>query len=343
MDGWKSMGKSPVMRFLVFAVVLAMLLGALFVPISVALGEDKGGLEGQLGVEVTHLVLTKQEGSLSVFHMLQLVNNTAQDSGPLTIPLPEGAQNLSVVSGLKPDQVGEARGGFVDKPGVPAGGSQQLALRYELPVSGDAFTLRFQTSLPTNLVYILTDPKSMTMPPSLNTGFGDGGSLDMQGRILRQYVLAAVKAGDSVQVNLQFTPDQEALAQAQSGSQLPPAAETSAPPASNYTATIIVLVATGVLVLLALVLIWRRLSTRLSPTVGGSVVRLPDEPPAGGAHIVADEASLLQRKTELVNEIARLDQRFAAGDMDEAEHARRREAYKQELVSVLLQLKDLQG
>lgn len=339
MDGWKNMGKSPLMRILVFAVVAAMLLGALFVPISVALGEDSGALEGHLGVEVTHLVLTKQEGSLSVFHMLQLVNNTAQDSGPLTIPLPEGAKNLKVVAGLEADQVGEAQGGFVDKPGVPAGGGQQLAFRYDLPISGDAYTLRFRTSLPTDLVYILTDPTSMTMPSSLNTSFGDGGSLDMEGRILRQYVLAGVKAGDAVQVNLQFSPDQEALAQAQ----LPPAAETAAGPApANNTATVIVLAATGVLVLLALLLIWRRFSTRLSPSPAASAVPSPEELSAA-TRLPVDEASLLRRKTELVNEIARLDQRFAAGEMDEAEHARLRQDYKQELVSVLLQLKDPHG
>ncbi|GEM_PF-3018829 len=384
MEGWKSLGKSPMMRVLVFMVVAAMLLGALFVPITIALGEDAGtatpppttpggtapvapdnphagvpgapggpptegqalsqALPGEMGAEVTHLVLARKDGSLSVFQMFQLVNHTQKDSGPLTILLPDGAANLKVVSGLSQEQVGQAEGGFVDRPGVPAGGSQQLALRYELPASGDAYTLRFKTSFPTALVYILTDPSAMTMPATLNTSFDDGGALDMGGRILRQYVRADLKAGDPVQVNLQFTPDQEALAQAPAGAQLPPAAGTGSGPAkANNTANIIVLAATGVLMLVALVLIWRRFSLRNVPAAAASSSSTPAAPFSGAAHVGADEAALLRRKGELVNEIARLDQRHAAGELDEAEHARRREVYKRELVSVLLQLKEIQG
>lgn len=383
MEGWKSLGKSPIMRVLVFVVVAAMLLGALFVPITIALGEDAGAatpppatalggtapaapddphagvtgapggprtegqappqaLPGEMGAEVTHLVLTRKDGSLSVFQMFQLVNHTQKDSGPLTILLPDGAANLEFVGGLSPEQVGQAEGGFVDRPGVPAGGSQQVVLRYELPVSGDAYTIRFKTSFPTALVYILTDPSAMTMPATLNTSFDDGGALDMGGRILRQYVRADLKAGDPVQVNLQFTPDQEALAQAPAGAQLPPAAGTG-PAKANNTANIIVAAATGVLMLVALVLIWRRFSLRNVPAAAASSGGAPAVPFSGAAHEVADEAALLRRKGELVNEIARLDQRHAAGELDEAEHTRRREVYKRELVSVLLQLKEIQG
>lgn len=384
MEGWKSLGKSPIMRVLVFVVVAAMLLGALFVPITIALGEDGGtatpppstapggtapaapdnphagvpgapgglpaegqaasqALPGEMGAEVTHLVLTRKDGSLSVFQMFQLVNHTQKDSGPLTILLPDGAANLKVVGGLSQEQVGQAEGGFVDRPGVPAGGSQQLAVRYELPASGDAYTIRFKTSFPTALVYILTDPSAMTMPATLNTSFDDGGALDMGGRILRQYVRAGLKAGDPVQVNLQFTPDQEALAQAPAGAQLPPAAGTGSGPAkANNTANMIVLAATGVLMLVALVLVWHRFSLRV-PAAAASSRSAPAAPISAATHEGADEAALLRRKGELVNEIARLDQRHAAGELDEAEHARRREVYKRELVSVLLQLKEIQG
>lgn len=342
MEGRNGFGRSPVMRWTVFLVVAAMLLGAVLIPISVALGEESSA--ANLHAEVTHLVLSQKGTSLAVFQMLQMANNTSKDSGPITVALPEGATKLEVIGGLTPEQMGEAKGGFVDKVGIPAGGGKQLAFRYELPAESSALTFRLTFPFPAALVYILTDPAVMTMPATLNTLFEDGGSLDMGGRVLRQYVRGAVKAGETLQVNLQMKPDQDALAEAAKAAAAPaaPAAGTAPAAKNGNTANVIVLGATAVLVLAALALAWRRLGGRspAAATVGPAPAAPRRAAPGGSPD---GEAGLLRRKSELVSQIARLDQSHARGELGENEHARQRQTFKQELMDVLLQLKQIQG
>lgn len=350
MNGWKDLGRSPVMRWMVFLVVAAMLLGLVLIPVSAALGGDSSppapdgapsvtglALTGQMGAEVTHLVVSKKGTSLSIFQMLQLANNTGKASGPITIPLPEGAANLQVVGGLTPEQMGQTKGGFVDKAGIPAGGRKQLALRYEIPAESAALTLRLPFTFPAALVYILTDPSAMTMPPTLNTPFEDGGSLDMGGRVLRQYVRGEVKAGETLQVNLQMVPDQDALAEAAKPAEAP-AGPAPQGKGGGGAANAIVLAATVVLAAVALVLAWRRSAGR-TPAPASRPASGHAAPRGGGP----DEAVLLRRKNELVSRIARLDQSHARGELSEEEHQRQRQSFKQELMKVLLQLKRLQG
>ncbi|MGE5589488.1 MAG: hypothetical protein ACM3ZA_02490 [Bacillota bacterium] len=312
--------------------------------------------------DVAHLVLSREGDNLGVFEMVSLMNETTNPTGPLVLPLPEGTTGLTLDG--EPDTTNGvvAAGNRVEIPaGLPAGGRLELAFRYQVPAAGES--LEFQVTLPfrSQHVYVLTDAHAMVLNPT-HTLLQDGGVLDLGPKRMRQYIQEGVEAGEPLQFGLTFTPDREALNQAPADVAVPVSA-TSAPPgllnrsfhggAANmmlwqrvtgspghggFAGMVAGLMALALLAT-AVVLAWRQTRRRNLPesSVG-------DEPePDVMATPSAPRPELLRRRAELLRLAEELDRQRLAGEVDEEHHRTRREEIKNELVRVLVGLKQSEG
>lgn len=364
-----------IMRWVVILVVGAMVLTALFWPIATAFGAENapaattpsttapstgttpanphagvpgapGGtptttsptdplLAGKLGVEVTHLVLTGKDKAVSVFQMVQLINDTDKASGPVTVPLPAGAAKLEVI-GLDAAQYSQSAAGVVYKTGIKAHESAQLTYRFELPVDGQALALKETFAYPVGQVFILTDPETMTMPAAINTAFEDAGALVINNRTYMQLARGGLAPQETLQVNVQLTPDTAALAQAQSAAQADPAAPAPAP--AKPTSVVLYVAMVAAVLAVAFAVLSRVTRRRPRGVAGVAILEHSAAMPATEALV-----GLTRRKADLIEQIARLDAQKAQGELDEAGHAAAREGLKQELIAVMRELKSLEG
>lgn len=298
-------------------------------------------LPGQMGVEVTHLVLTGKDKAVGVFQMLQLVNNTAKATGPVIIPLPEGATGLQVM-GLTQDQFSQDARGLTLKSGLAPGESQQLTYRYDVPAEGQALSLKLTYPYPVAQVFILTDPTGLSMPPALNTAFADAEGMEINNKVYRQFSRSGLKAGERLQLSLQLAPDEDALAQAAAAQAAQPqSAAGAAPAAKSGGAALPVTIGAVALAAFLGILLWQNQRRRQAGMTGPELAPEMASGRAGMA-VQDDGGQLLRRKAELINQIAALDRMRAAGEIEEAEHGQRRGAYKQELIAALRELKRME-
>lgn len=282
--------------------------------------------EAVLRVVIHHLIVTPGQGALRIMEMLRVANpadRTFIGGRPapgdrretLRFPLPAGATDVQYLDGLMECCVVKDRDGFIDtmdvKPGV-----RQVAFSYTLPVRGNAARVERLLVYPTDAVEVLVADV--------------GVKVSGQGLVARQSLVtpeaqylrlsgAALRAGSSVVLD---------LAGLGSGSR-----------SGRWVATGVAL---GVLVLGLLVALRRSAgAAAATPITAGEGEMQPIAPTPEETQPVAPAAA--ETRAALLEELADLDERFAAGGIPKAEYTAERARKKRVLVDLLRAARDSSG
>ena len=234
----------------------------------------------------------------------------------LAVPLPEGAQEVEIQDGM----VGEAyrmdqQTLYDTRPVLPGPGSRQIFIRFRLPYAGESARSSFPVPYETELLNLLVADL-----PGLEVDFTvEGESLEFAGEETVQGVLfhlwsAPVSGDQPVVLSLRGLiaaggSDPRPARNTQPGRELP----VSAPPL-DFRIPLAFGGAVTVVLLASLLLFVHRERTR-SP-------------------LTAEQ--LAARGEELIDSIARLDDLYALGELEEGDWRKKRAELKRELIDIAL-------
>lgn len=277
-----------------------------------------------------HVILEFAEDQVQVSELYQFshdapsvfVGETGDPAqGTVRLTVPEGASNPSfsrtfgsMDSFFPADNVLSTGNEWADTvPLRPGQGTLSLLVRYTLPYEGGA-EIAHPVHYDVDHVNLVLTAGGVTVADAGESQWTSQGQQAMGGGSFLSYTREAVPAGGTVSFTLEGEP--RAPAGANGG---------GAAAAPNESAEL--LIGGGILL--------------LSVAVGVYLVRLwrgrsPAEPAAagteGGLAIAAEDAA--DRREELLQAIARLDDGFEAGEMDEETYLRRRQALKESLLAI---------
>ncbi len=248
------------------------------------------------------------------------VIGTREDAlaGPVTlgIGLPADAQGVEVQDGLIGEEYLLRQQTLFDtRPVRPGAGARQIFVRYRLPFDDDSAEVSFPVSHDIQLLNVLVaDLPDLEADVAIGGELLDpGGQETIQGVSFRRWS-APVSSGLPLQVRLRrLIPaggaDPRAEREPQSNRQMP----IAAPPLDARVPVVFGGVVTLVL-LIAMLLFMHRERNRRPPTT----------------------AQMTARRAELIDQIARLDDLHALGELEEKVWQRERANLKQELIAIAL-------
>jgi hypothetical protein len=275
-----------------------------------------------VSVERLHfIVMGNEPGFLSVLELYQFSNSgdrayagTVNDQGQretVQIALPAGAQNVSLQSGALGVDFLQTDAGLVSTSVVvPGQETFEVAFVYAVPYSGDSLSLDRALYYDTTAVNGLLLDMGAKLESEV---LAFGGERAAQGQTFLQYTAQDLKAGETLPIRLSDLDKMEFAA--------------TAPETSGSSST--VMPSTG---LRQSTLLWMMLGLgALAVVFGVSYPRLRGER-------TAPEGDLARERQRLLLTLARLDEAFESGQLNETVYRRVRARRKAELADVLRQL-----
>jgi cbb3-type cytochrome c oxidase subunit III len=217
----------------------------------------------------------------------------------LKFDLPEGATSLALDGGEVGDRFIRVDGGIVDTEPLPPGG-KQILMRYLLPYSGTRTELEHSIPYPVDRFSVLVREG----PQVTVRGLEQAGTEDAGDRVFVNYEARDFEAGSPVQIRFSD------LARASAS------APTASTPVLAYHPALLFGIAGLAAVAFLGVLV---------AAVGRGARPDAPAPAAAGGDPVAERQHLLQA-------VADLDDRYAAGEVDRATYERERQALKRALL-----------
>jgi hypothetical protein len=251
------------------------------------------------------LIMNVSPSALTVMEMGAVVNGSdrtfdadARVTGSdrtLRFNLPAGAIQVTPQTGLAPDGLESTPDGFATTDPVRPG-RREIAYSYQLPYDSSTLDLTRSFTLPVGTFTLYLPDQGIDV---IGPGLALQGTADLGGRTYRQYAVQNLRAGDELRFRLTNLP---------------------APLLARPRDLGLAVATIGGLALAALLIVAiRRRTSDSAATV----------PTAEGA------GSRDAERAELVRSLAELDERFAAGGVDEAEYRARREAEKARLLTLV--------
>lgn len=275
---------------------------------------------GDISVALAQWFVDYQDGALLVGELYRV--NHAGDTvyvgddevapgkpAVLRFDLPEGATSLALDGGELGDRFIRVDGGVVDTEPLAPGG-KQILMRYLLPYGGTRAELKHSVPYPVGRFNVLVREG----PQVTVAGLAEAGTEDAGDRVFLSYEASDVRARSPVEIRFRN------LARASAAAPRTSTAVLAYHPALLYGIAALAGVAFLGLLVLAL---WR----------GSRPPARAPAPEAAGRNLAAERQYLLQA-------IADLDDRYAAGEMDAATYESQRQALKRTL---LLTARDLDG
>jgi mono/diheme cytochrome c family protein len=257
-----------------------------------------------LTIDRLHIVFDFQGGAVQVGELVDISNNSAKayvgaaSGGPtLQLPLPAGYSELTFQDGQIGDRYQKTADGFADTlPIVPGADSRQILLSYKLPYT-DSLTLSQVLPYSVGTLNFLVPDVGVTIS---GDNLADSGVSDVQGGRFHTYTRAGLPANAPFAITLSGQPT------AISSGSAPIA--TAGPNWRNILIGILSLALVA-----SIIAYWWTGQMEKTETVK-----------AGG-----------NPAETLLDAIARLDDEFEAGKLDEAKYQARREKLKAELRRVM--------
>lgn len=217
----------------------------------------------------------------------------------LRFALPPGATGISPQAGLPQDSLETTADGFASTDPVKPG-RREVAFSYELPYKSASLDLARTFTLPVGVftVYLPGDDVQLVGP-----GLTVNDTADLGGRTFRRYEMQNVTPGADVRFRLSGLP---------------------APFFGNPRDLGLAVTAAAGIALVAFLLVAvrrRKLAARGVQAVSATAAGGPDD-------------SVIAQRRSLVRAVAELDERFAAGALDEAAYRAQRDEQKARLVAI---------
>jgi mono/diheme cytochrome c family protein len=274
------------------------------------------------------IVMGNEPGSFSVLELYQFSNDsdrayvgTLNDEGQretVRIALPAGAQNLFLQRGTLGVDFLETDHDLVSTSViVPGQDSFEVAFVYLVPYSGTTLDLDRPVYYDTSTVNGLLLDVGATLESNLLTF---GGERSAQGQNYLQYTAQELKAGQVLPVRLN---DLDKVEFSSATPETPGNSSTTVLPSTGFRQTTLLLMMLG---LGALIVVLGVFYPRLRFRLQGEGVAL--------------ESNLKHERQRLLLTLARLDQAYESGQLNETVYQRARAQRKAELTDVLQRLKE---
>ncbi len=302
---------------------------------------------GVLGVDTEHLVLRLDDKGLIVTDAVRIINGSTKKADHLTFSLPAGFTELSFRQGLTDTQVDKTKDGFIARDPLEAGQQLDVAFTYRLP-AGD----QGKGTIDRKVVYLTGNFSIVVQVDQLNLGgtsdLTAGETVSLNDAVFQEYHRENTPAGTTLKINWAKGPSSGSTTPATN----PHGTDTTAQPAPKGLFGR--LTSGGPLPIALLILglvvvawgVYSYLGSRSRAANGAaSAATATSASPAAAKRAAAvaaasgPEDELLARKSELIKEIASLDRRHQAGELDDTTHEAERAAVKAELVQVILALR----
>jgi len=269
-----------------------------------------------LQVERLHIIFDiPASGILQVIELWVCSNSSdrtilAEDGqGGLQIELPPDARNLQFESGALGERFLATEDGFLDTAAIrPGEGTHQIVFSYDLDFDGD-MDFSQSTLYPVKAIVLLAPPGGATLS---GQGVLDMGPAQMGEMAMNTYRVDALDAGDTLDLTISYTEEMLGSVEESTGS-------STMGVAIGLGALGVVLVGVGA------VWYWRgRLAMTATPADDL-------EPVEHAQPDILDDLDASQE--DLLQQLAALDDAFAAGDVEGEEYQARRDALKQHLLN----------
>jgi mono/diheme cytochrome c family protein len=210
----------------------------------------------------------------------------------LPIRLPEGANNVRFPNAVSPDQFSVIEGGFVAHDPIRPDESLEVVVTFTLPYQR-SLTFSQDLNFPVDAVVILAESDT---PAISGEGLQDLGERDMGGMVLRNYALAALPAGTTLELDLRGAHPLAATGLSNSNLAI----------GLGAFGVALIAVAAGLW-------IWNRRGTQVQMVESEGV----EEP---------------RSRNQLLQAIASLDDAYEAGDIEQSDYEQQRASLKNQLV-----------
>ncbi len=276
---------------------------------SSALAVDRSHLIIEMGVgqlEVTELVILANSGDRTYVGSEEVVPNRLATA---RLALPTGATDVSFSSEQLASAMVRTGEGFVDtRPVVP--GQQQYVLSYALPCEGSSYNLVKPIVYPTAAIDVLVDaPRAEVNARALVRL----GTREAEGRSYQHLGGSDLAAGADVTIRFSGLGTPSTAQAGRQGSAAPTGLA-----GGRWWLNLVPLLAVAALVPIVVVGLRRR---------AAEVWPLPGQ--QTGAAVVAERDRMLAT-------LADLDERYEAGQVEEAAYRKQRQAVKDELINLML-------
>lgn len=317
---------------LLVVIISAVLLVELFIPGLVAALPDDQDLQ----LEMYHITAYLEEpGVMHVGERVVLKNSSSQEKkvDGLRFTIPEGATSLTYLEGIKQEDV-KAEGNQLTYQGAIPSGDFTFGFDYHLTSKAPHFTLDKKFLFDVPVVYVFTPPGQLDVQ---GQGLQDQGVINM-GQEVHLYSMENVTAGQDIQ--LFFTVGALAGGGGSTNGDIPQSVKFHNPghirlwyqsPFAGINAHLFLVLVILIPVVLAGLFIYQRKKNRPSEQL--------DEKDAEEEMF----QRLLVKQKVLMNKLRRLEESFAAQEVDEETYLEQKEAYKKSLINVKLKLKQFAG
>ncbi|MFB0546280.1 MAG: hypothetical protein ACETWB_05170, partial [Anaerolineae bacterium] len=297
---------------------------ALFLPVKVY---ETTTSDEAIAIERTHLIIDFRSRALQIGEMHVVINRgdrtyigSEEGAGgrrtTLRFPLPKGATNLRFRDGALGERFFETEGGFVDTQPLRSGERTQLLFAYDLSYDSPTYSLPMEMAYAVENINVLVADVGAVLESERLTFQGTRGS---EGQSYLNFTAQGLAKGERLTLNLSNLP--QAI-------RAPESPVTQARPQErSQRALIWPIVGVAILLVFAFAAYYPRLRRRRM-AVGPSS-------PAGAP---AEDLNL--ERERLLQSLARLDDAFEDGQMDEEVYRQERAAMKAELVALIRRLED---
>ena len=281
--------------------------------------EDGSGVH----IERAHFIIDFEQNNLLIGELYFFSNdkdrtfvgtkNEAGQTVVLRLTLPQGATNLDIDGGILGERFIPTANGFADTLPIPPGqGSRQVLFRYNLPYSTSSLRLLREINYDVANVNLLIADKGVevTSPQALLQG-----TRGTQDTTYLNYVGSNLQAGQFLELNF---------------ARLPREGGSVSTALTNSSTTLAIGLGAGTLLMAGLL-------------AYGLMLRRPSSaPPATGKMpvVVSPDKDMPAQRRRLVAAIARLDDEYEAGKIEEEAYQRRRAKLKAQLLEVARRMQD---
>ncbi len=283
---------------------------------------------GGLGVDTEHLVLRVDDKGMVVTDAVRVINGTSAKAERLTFSIPEGYSELSFRSGLTDSQVDKGKDGFIIRDPLAPGKTLDVAFSYRLPATGHQGTLSRKIVYQTGNLSLVVQVDQLSLS---GDGLAAGETVSLNGAVFKEYHRENIPAGTTLKVNWTL---------GASGSSATPASGTGATDATGTAKAaptgFLGRLASGGALPIAIFMVG------LVAVAYGAHAYLGSKSRGSGRVALSATGAgddLLLRKSALIRDIAALDRRHQAGEVEDAAYEAERATVKAELVQVMLALR----
>ncbi len=282
--------------------------------------EDGSGVH----IERAHFIIDFEQNNLLIGELYFFSNDkdrtfigTKDEAGRtvvLRFTLPQGATNLDIDGGTLGDRFIQTANGFADTLPLPPGqGSRQILFRYNLPYSTPSLRLLREINYDVANVNLLVADRGAEVTSPQASLQGTRGTQDTT---YLNYVGSNLRAGQFLELNF---------------ARLPREGSSVSTAITNSSTALAIGLGAGTLLMAGLLiysLVLRKPSPVLSTASGSSVI------------VSVGSKDMVAQRRRLVAAIARLDDEYEAGKVEEEAYQRRRAKLKAQLLEIARQMQD---